>query len=452
MARSLLISGPSYGEIVRLTPALLVAVLAINAGCSSERAEDGETGASSRGATIEMDAGGGLPRLASLLDASEDSRCVEELEDASRSTSGGKTVAAVARDVEHLRRLRFEKLPTTRYLTGRAFDRRVERWLDEYRDGEIDVDGRILVALGALPPGSDLRALLRRQLRSGVAGFYDPESRELVVDAGKDGKLDGIDHLLLAHELEHALADQALKLPEAVGGDEPAEGREDAALAAAALVEGDATVVMWAYAVENVSLSDTFGALTQLLASERELAGLPHYLRNGMRFPYDEGVPFVCALYERGGWRAVDRAYRRPPASSAEVMFPERFWRGERPVDPPDPPTPGVGWRRIDRQALGAADLLLLFEAPGGDEERALDDVRERVAAWVGGELHAWARGDRTAVALGLVDRGGGRSLCESMKAWRAAARMSGVVRCSGRHVRVGIAPDAGTAARLVSS
>jgi hypothetical protein len=208
---------------------------------------------------------------------------------------------------------------------------------------------------------------------------------------------------------------------------------------------------MEVYALEHLSFADALRSIAPALASERDLAELPHFVQASMVFPYEEGLRFVCALYERGGWRAVDRAYRRLPASSAEILFPERYGRGERPADPPDPPPPGGGWRPIDRQALGAADLLALFEAPGGDRKRALESARARVGAWAGGEVHAWALGDRTAVALALVDRRARGRLCASIKAWRAAARVEAVVRCSGRHVRVGLADDARIAARLVS-
>ena len=132
-------------------------------------------------------------------------------------------------------------------------------------------------------------------------------------------------------------------------------------------------------------------------------------------------------------------------------MFPERYGRGVRPVDPPDPPSPGSAWKRVDRQAFGALDLLLLFEAPGGDEDRELNDARSRAGSWAGGELHPWMRGKQTAVALALVDRRSGGALCDSMKAWRQAARVESVVACSGRHVRVGVAPDGRIARRLVS-
>jgi hypothetical protein len=446
---------------VRVASFLLTAGLAAVVGCSSgdkdaspETRSTAETRAAPTPppATTSDESGGGFfEELSALVGADEVSRCIDDVVDHARPTSGGRTVAAVARDVERLRRLRLEKLPKPRYLTGRALTRRVEGLLEEYPDAEAEADGRALAALGALPRGADLKALLGRALAGQVAGFYDPRTGELVVDSGEDPALGGLDRVILAHELEHALADQAFGLPDAVRAEEPAEGSEDAAVAATALVEGDATLLMQAYAVDNLSFVDAIRSIAPLLASERELAALPYYIREGLVFSYEEGLRFVCELYERGGWRAVDRAYRMLPSSTAEILFPDRYGRGERPIDPPDPPHPGGAWRRIDRQALGAADLLLLFEAPGDDKGRGLDDARRRVESWAGGELHTWARGNRTAVALGLVDRQAEGSLCGSMKAWRAAGRVNGIVRCAGRHVRVGVADDARTAARLVS-
>ena len=90
--------------------------------------------------------------------------------------------------------------------------------------------------------------------------------------------------------------------------------------------------------------------------------------------------------------------------------------------------------------------------APRGYRRGALGTARLRAGAWAGGELHAWASGDRTAVAFRLVNRPSDYPLCRSIKLWRTAARVKAVVRCVGRHVRVGIAPDKRTAARLVSS
>jgi hypothetical protein len=301
-----------------LVPAGLIAVVC---GCSSSgddepRAQQTTTPATTTAAQPPQ--GGALDALVELVQAADTSRCFQDVGEAAPPTSGGKTTAAIARDVERLRGLRFDELPQPRYLTSRAVDRRVARWLEEYPDAEASADGRTLVALGALPAGSDLEALLRRALAGQVAGFYDPRNEELVVESGADRALDALGRVVLAHELEHALVDQALGLPESVAAGEPAEGDEDAALAATALVEGDATVVMEAYALEHLSLLDAIRAIGPALASERDLAALPYYLQASMLFPYEEGLRFVCELHERGGVRSTGRtgSSRRRPRRS----------------------------------------------------------------------------------------------------------------------------------------
>ena len=365
----------------------------------------------------------------------ETARCVDAV--ASRAASDVRpTLHGVAREVERLRRLRFRRIPEPRYLRRRALERRLRAEIDRYPAAELTADERALVALGAVPSGTNLQALLRRAVPSQIAGFYDPQTGELVVLSDARRALDGLERVTLAHELVHALADQTLEFPSYLEAHWPPEGREDAVAAGLALIEGDAMLVTDAYAVEHLSVRDALSAGAAFAASD-QAEQLPYYLRASMLFPYEQGLPFVCRVFSRGGWRAVDRAYRRPPTSTAQVLFPERYFRRERPVDPPDPPFPGRGWKRLDRAAFGAADLLWLFEAPGGKPSRALPSARRRAAAWAGGELSVWARGKKTTVTLTLAERRGAPDLCGSLRRWaRAASRPGAVVRCSGRIAR----------------
>jgi hypothetical protein len=346
----------------------------------------------------------------------------------------------VMREVARMRRLRFRSAPRARYVRRPELERRVRRQIDtSYPDAEAAADARALVALGAVPRGINLKAILKRLLPAQVAGFYDPRTRRLVVGSNAEKALDGVERLTLAHELEHALADQAFGLPPFLDEQGAADGREDVELAALSLVEGDATLLTNAFASKHLSFADAFRAIGPLVAAEDEFDKLPQYLQASMIFPYDEGLEFVCRLFERGGWKAVDRAYRRLPQTSAEIMFPERYFARERAIDPPDPPSPGSGWKLIDEQAFGAANLLWLFQAPGGDPAREPPDARERAAAWAGGELFVWQRGRRTTVTLTLVERRGERNLCASMRTWFRAAERKGAVRCSRRVIRANL-------------
>ncbi|MDQ3770267.1 MAG: hypothetical protein M3370_12440 [Actinomycetota bacterium] len=409
----------------------------------------GELGGGCR-AALDDQAGGGLKGLLEgLTEKRPDTQ--EELTD------------VVAQRVQELRELDFDEPVDPEFLDDRELRQRVRELLEEdYSREEADRDGRALKALGAIPPDADLYALAEGLLTDQVVGLYEPSSETLLVQSDEDPGV--LEELTLAHELEHALADQTLELPVA---DDPDPARADAELAGLAVIEGDATLATQVYGARHIGPLDalsTLGDLGSVIDSERRLAGLPPYLRSELLFPYTTGLKFVCGLYEEGGWGAVDAAYERPPTATAQILFPQRYGQSE-PVDPPDPGDLGRPWRGELRATVGAAQLLWLFEAPGGDADRALEDPMAAVAPWAGGEMTVWSDDERTAVGVSLAQRPGeGQRLCQAMRQWYAAAfpdarrqgptfdgpRQDAVVSCRGDSVRLGIAPDARTAQALV--
>jgi hypothetical protein len=425
--------------------ALVSAVVACSSGESGESAATATTatGTVQARTTTERDGNGGgsiLDALGSLFGQDQVGRCVEDagsFAGDSRPTS----LRSVAREVERMRRLRFRRLPRPRYMPRARFERRIRRELDEYPSAELASDARALVALGAVPRGTNLKTLMKRTLPGQISGFYDPGSGELVVGSTARKGLDAVERLTLAHELEHALADQTLNLPAYLEDEFVPDRREDVELAALSLIEGDATLLTEAFAIEHLSTAEALRSLGPALAAQREFKRLPYYLQASTIFPYQDGLTFVCRVFERGGWKAVDRAYRKPPTTSAQIMFPERYFAREGARDAPDPQPPGRRWKLVEQQAIGAANLLWLFEAPGGVRGRRLSDARERAAAWAGGELRVFSRGAATVLGLSLVERRGERDLCASMRAWFRAADRRGSIRCSGRVVRANLRP-----------
>lgn len=376
-------------------------------------------------------------------------------------------VARVARIVEEVRGLTFTTLPQPTYLTSDELAGRVAGLVEDYTAAMADADRRILAALGAIPPDTDLRTLLQDALAGGVVGFYDTDTQELVVRAGEPGgRLSPLEELILAHELQHAVADQRLGLPDV--GDDP--GREDAAFAAQALVEGDATLTMQRYAEVALSVVDQLRLATEGLGgAELQPTGeLPHLIRRSLEFPYREGLAFVRELVADGGWEAVDAAYERLPRTTAEILFPERYLDGEEPSPLSPVPSLEPPWQDAATVAVGAADLLFLFEAPGGDPQQALEDPYGAAAGWDGGLARLWTRGEESAIGVVLAGREG-HDLCGAVTAWYQAAfpqadarrrasgerlavegpRQTAVVRCPDGAVHLGIAPDLDTARLL---
>lgn len=399
-------------------------------------------------------------------------------------------VEQVSRRVERLRDLHFAEPVDAQFLDADELRTEVEGLVrQELRPVEVRREEEVLRELGAIPPDGDLAEITTDALGSQVVGLYDTKSKELLVQAASDpdppGRIpaepgspvagapsedvsgfDSEEEITLAHELEHALADQALGIFDRVGGPEAA----DRELAYAALVEGDATLAMELYALTYVGLEDQL-ALGESVPGEDEFAALPDYVQRSLLFPYLEGLRFVCHRFADGGLAAIDRAYDDPPAGTSQVIFPDRYGVIEpQPVSLP--PRPGKDWERIARRELGAAELEWLFEAPGGDPEAGLPEPRELVFGWAGGEVALWGRGEERAMAISLLELPRTDSLCGAVGAWYRAGwpdseveagngageltftepgRVA-VLACPGKTVQLGVAPDVGTASKLALS
>jgi len=365
--------------------------------------------------------------------------------------------------VEQQRGLKYAKDVQPVFQSSSEFEQQLaQKTKAEYPDAQADLDSRLLGLLGAVPKGTDMKALEADLMAGQVAGYYDPESGELVVRT-PDGSssLDANGQITLAHELDHALTDQVLGLP-----DTAKPGQSDADLAQLGLVEGDATLLMEQFSLGSVSLLDQLGAAMSpdAAAAQQQLDGAPSYLRNQLMFPYLSGLSYVCRRYAEGGWPAVDAAYRDLPQTTAELLYPDRA--GVAPKDPGAITSPGSGWTEAQKDTLGAAQLLWLFQAPGGDEGKAVADAAKAAQHWAGGDLTLFTSGERSAVGVALVDTADGGTLCRAVGDWYAAAFSAtpakkadttvmsggdqvGVLRCSGREVRLGVAPDESSAATL---
>ncbi len=369
-------------------------------------------------------------------------------------------VRTIGDQVADLRELAWQDDVEVAFLDAVATRARLQELLEE--EDAIDrealaVQERLLTALRAVPAGTDLEELQLALLEDSVAGFYVSDTGELVVRVPDDGRIRGIDRITIAHELQHALADQTLGLPDPT--DPPLSEDADATLATLAVVEGDATLVMQRWGLEHVSLMEQLSAFgdPDMVAAQAALDDVPHVLQRELISPYLDGLDWVCDRYLEGGWAAVDEAYRSPPATTAEILFGE-------PVDPVEPAPLGTprGYDEVGATTFGAAPLLWLFEAPGDDLDRALDDPEARAMAWGGGVAEVWARGEDTAVGLALADRSGpgAPGLCASMgtfveaayadwrelpaeagRVWRGADGAA-VLRCEVDDVVLGVGPD----------
>jgi hypothetical protein len=120
------------------------------------------------------------------------------------------------------------------------------------------------------------------------------------------------------------------------------------------------------YFVGYFTSEDRQSLFTQLDAFEFPvLDSVPPIIERDLNFPYVEGSRFVAALYEEGGWRLVDAAYADPPASTEQVLHPERYFDGDEPQPvalEPALDSLGGGWELVEESILGEFYLLAYLE------------------------------------------------------------------------------------------
>jgi hypothetical protein len=334
-------------------------------------------------------------------------------------------IRAVKRAVAELRDLQFERrVPVTVESPAKLAKRLLGALAEETSEGRLRRQGRAMELLGELPPGTDLPRLLNRIQAESVLGFYlpgrPPKKGGLYVRSTRG--LDPYARIILAHELTHAVTDQRYDLTHA---DRLAAqtAREDELAAYSGLVEGDATLTMQRYLAQRLTPAEQANA-GLVAATERTPArdAAPAAIRESMLFPYQEGLRFVGVLYQRGGWAAVNRAYRDPPTSTEQLLHPERYL-GDRdqpqPVGVPDLRARlGGGWRPGVELSLGEFDARLLLQG-----ELAVTTAERAAAGWDGGRIRTFQRGRSTALALRTVWDSGSEAaqFCDAMRGWATA-------------------------------
>jgi hypothetical protein len=434
--------------------ALVAAVGTVAAGCGGSQEDQPP-----RGETL---------LFGEFLDARPDACGLRERPPSTAALDDASTVAAqveaVAGIVEKLRGLEASRPLDPTFVRQQQLQARLRELVRvELAERDLEATERALVVLGAIPPDYDLEAAIDALVKT-AGGVYDAHRKQILVGRTGRARLNGADLEVLAHELEHALSDQRLGLPEG----EESDRWGDTHLAGAALAEGSATITELRFLAAQAGVSFLDLVLRAPAGDVFAFPDLPFVIEQSFVFPYLEGVGFVCALYARGGWKAVNRAYDRPPRSSAEILFPGRYLRGERPKRPHAPTRLPAPWKQARFGGVfGAADLWWLFRAPGDEEQRAVDRPLARAGAWAGGRIEIWSRGAESAVAIALVQRQGAPSLCSSLALWYARAfpaarktgaapritfrgeRQAAIVTCRAGEVRIGIAPSVVLARRL---
>jgi hypothetical protein len=263
----------------------------------------------------------------------------------------------------------------------------------------------VLKKFGLLPRDFDLEKLLVALLREQIAGYYDPKTKTVNL-------LDWVpvdqQEPVMAHELTHALQDQAINLnrwmkkgdkdlgeirkdptPEDIENDEIDDSRE-------AVVEGQAEAMMLEYELSPLGKS-IVDSPEMVESMESEMANgtddskvfndAPIFLRESLTFPYSYGLNFIVKLMEAGGkQKAFADLLANPPHTTRQIMQPETYISGEKiePMPVADFKRDFKDYAKFDIGAMGEFDVQVLLEQYAG---KKLAD--QFAPEWRGGYYYA---------------------------------------------------------------
>ncbi len=200
------------------------------------------------------------------------------------------TLAEIEEQVLAIRGLPSADLEPPDLLTRDEFRVELLATFDEdYPQEERDEDNASLRALGLLEPDQDVAELQLQLLGDAVDGFYDDDEKRMVIVT--DEGLDALAKFAYAHEYAHALQDASFGIDSL---ERDAEGQDDRGLARTALLEGDASVVMLAWAFAHLSPEE----LVEITSTPPpDTTGIPSWLVEYLVvFPYNEGLLWAGAL------------------------------------------------------------------------------------------------------------------------------------------------------------
>lgn len=292
-------------------------------------------------------------------------------------------------------------------LRGHKFERSVDVEIvarEEYRDGDRDVrpahpaTNELWRAAFVVDGETDVNDAYDELYATSVQGYYRDGTVTLVVADPEDSR---IDRSTLVHELVHALQDQQLGLSRD-------GGTLDERRAETGLIEGEADYLPALYDERCETEWECLEAVDPdpTRPDDRSFnVGL--FL--SMYAPYAEGPTFVEHLHETDGWAAVDAAYEERPASTSQLIHPEKY-PDDRPLEVAVPDRSSEDWEPMtDRNGerentVGEATLFAslwangVIERPlaeGAGDHRPYNYSHPITAGWAGDTVVAYRDDDR---------------------------------------------------------
>jgi hypothetical protein len=231
-------------------------------------------------------------------------------------------------------------------------------------DTQRYADRKALEAFGLIPKDFPLDSFMLDVLTDQVAGLYDPKAKEFYI---ADWIPADEQRSVMSHELTHALEDQSFHIDPWIKAARP---NDDAELARQSVSEGSALAAMVDYSLRDqkigvrelpdVSMLIRSGAVEEM-DKDPNLAKAPVYIRDELLFPYLAGTTFSQEfLKAHSGWSDLALVFQNPPVSTQQIIHPDLYLTGVKPVPVTLPEWKGVvpaDWKLLEENVMGEFGL-----------------------------------------------------------------------------------------------
>jgi hypothetical protein len=300
----------------------------------------------------------------------------------------------LVRTTEEIRALRFQEPPTITIVTEQELEDRVRQQIEEESD-DFPADEALYKLLGLLEDDVDLQLLLTDLYGEQVAGYYDGDTRELVVPMREEG-FSIVQRATMIHELTHALTDEHLDF-HPVYMAMLDEERLDEASAYQALIEGDAsmTELLYLQTLDQREIGEFFAEALDIDTEALDQA--PMFIQDSLIFPYDSGLAWVQTHYSQDRWATVNEAYDRMPelpGSTEQILTPSDYER-DLPMrfDVVAPTLPGY---ELERESVwGEFGFRIMIDQVLGE-----DVAVDAADGWGGDSYAQWFDGENAALLI----------------------------------------------------
>lgn len=280
--------------------------------------------------------------------------------------------AVVARGmarVEYVRELEFDETPPVEVISRETYAQSLADDFSTLSQTDRLVENIKWEATFMVGENQNAVDVVRGNQAAGIGGFYDPAAGEIKI-ISENTSSPKMNEITLSQELFHYLQDETYNISAFDQSTEELHNAKDG------IIEGDGNYVDRLYQQECTD--GVWEGSCLIPQSDDAASGATPDLHFGLYQqtlqPYNTGPAWVDDRYESGGWEAVNEVYENPPASTEQVIHPEKYPQDE-PTGVTVEDTSQEPWQQLERdgqvvsEQFGEAGLYVSLWYPSFQDD-----------------------------------------------------------------------------------